>query len=577
MSSIDDLKDDGISIDATAAPKERVNIGVSRNTEQRNTSNRVAVDTASIPEDPEDTSNIRESYVTDLLEGPDSPFEKYLEEKKEEMIERMAMEENAEDIDEEDLDDEDEDSDVEDSNDPLNNIAKFDSAPSLLDDEVENVKMEEEDISSLLDDEEDEDEEEYSKPDSESDTVTKSLNEIKPVTARRVVAEEDKATENKSTDEDDEYSDDINDNNIEITTTESPVVVDEDDSVDSTVESSQDEILKNLQKMATEKLKPISQKLNLSGFSILKKPTSNIKVLQQQAVRSIKWVLPDSESIVVMREFNGSELESLREFSEDNTSVEMLTRKYRMIYDHITSPKPSNFETWLKTTPYADSDHLFFAVYIASFKGANYLPIDCKDPKCKNTFITDDIPIMNMVKFENDAAKKKFTEIYQNETTNSKDLYSSDIFPLSNNVAIGFKEASIYSLFELASLDRAFREKHSTIIDFVPFIDALYIIDQEDKTLTPIGYKGYPESASKTTKSKIQTFAKVLKTLTVDEFGPIKAYIREVNNRSQTMTYQYPEIECPKCHKLTPATPTSAEELVFTRYQLGTLVNTALK
>ena len=43
------------------------------------------------------------------------------------------------------------------------------------------------------------------------------------------------------------------------------------------------------------------------------------------------------------------------------------------------------------------------------------------------------------------------------------------------------------------------------------------------------------------------------------------------------MDYVYPSVTCPKCGKETKEQISSAEELVFIRYQLGALVNTSLK
>jgi hypothetical protein len=300
-------------------------------------------------------------------------------------------------------------------------------------------------------------------------------------------------------------------------------------------------------------------------------------LLKEQQVKAAKWVLPSQNSTVQMKEYLGSELEALREYSEDASSLTQLSKRFKSIYDHIISPKPATFEAWTKLTPYSDIDHYFFAVYIASFKGANFLPMDCENNKCKETFLTDDINIMDMVKFDNDKAKEKFIELYQNEEVSpSSGLYCTEIVPLSDKVAVGFKEPSVYSLFEIAALSTKNREKYASILDFIPYIDALYLIDKVNSSLIPVGYKVYTDNATKSTLSKVQMYDKVLKTLTVDEFGPIKAYIKAINDRSEGIGYIYPSVTCPKCKTQTTERRTTAEELVFTRYQLGALVNTSL-
>ena len=352
----------------------------------------------------------------------------------------------------------------------------------------------------------------------------------------------------------------------------------EDDSTTEVGDVDDNEVLKHLQKLATEKLKPVSKKLDISSFTVLKKPATNINpIFQAASARVIKWVLPAQGSIVLMKEFSGAEIEKMREYSENSRSVDSLNRRFHMIYDHIVSPKPATFEQWMKTTPYEDVDHYFFAVYIASFKDANYLPVDCANNKCNETFITEDINIMDMVKFENNEAKNKFVKLYQSEATPAgKGVYCTETVPITNTVAIAFRQPSIYNLIEIASLDERSRNTYSHILDYIPYIDTMYAIDTEQQTLTPINYKVFPDNAQRTIRSKIKKYESIFSLMSVDEFGPIKAYVRAITEKTTGMSYVYPAVECPKCHTLTTEHPASAEQLVFTRYQLGSLVTTSL-
>ena len=354
--------------------------------------------------------------------------------------------------------------------------------------------------------------------------------------------------------------------------------IEEEDSGESEDDSA--EILKKLKDLATERLKPVSKRLDISSFTVIKQPISNTKEFNVNPIKAAKWVLMNQEATVMMKEFTGAELERLREFTQDGAnSVSSITKRYKLIYDHIDSPKPASFETWLKTTPFSDEDNYFFAIYIASFKGANYIPRDCSDQtSCKETWLTEDVDIMDMVKFDDEDAKKKFARIYQAEDSSmtKAGLYVSERVPLSNTVAASFREPSIYTRIELASLDAEFREKYSAIMEFIPYIDSLYLINQEEGTLTPVGYKSFTNNNIKTTKSKIQQFAKVLSTLSIDEFGTIRPFVNEIATRSNGISYIIPECTCPKCGKVVEEVSTSAEEMLFTRYQLGALVNTSL-
>lgn len=366
---------------------------------------------------------------------------------------------------------------------------------------------------------------------------------------------------------------------IEVTTSNEQFVkdIEVEDEADN-IDVDEDEQLKQMQKLATERLKPVSKKLDISTFTILKKPVTNVNsILHEQKSRVAKWVLPAQESVVLMRTFSGSEIELLRQFSEDNRSVDALNRRYRMIYDHIMSPKPATFDAWLKSTPYEDVDHYFFAIYIANFKGANYLPLTCSNKNCKNSHLTEDLPIMNMVKFDDDKAKEKFTKLYESEgNIVGKGIYSTEVVPLSDKIAVSFKQPSIWNLIEIASIDSETRNKYSAILRYIPYIDTIYEIDAENMQLIPITYKMFPNDVSHTIKSKIQKYNNLFDTLTIDEFGPVKAYISALDEVKTGISYVYPAIECPKCHTISDEMDITAEELVFIRYQLGALVSTSL-
>lgn len=512
---------------------------------------RTVVDlTSKFPEEKDE--NIRESFAKDILEGEDSPFEKYKKEKIEEMNERMAVYEDEVEIDQDD--EEEDDNDEED-------VLSFNEFGG---------EEEKEDIESFS---------------VETETINKEEpveeSTVNTVDVHPIIESEEKINDTENVVypevekvEEQETVEDVSVTNIDNTTEEVEIIEDDEAEVDV----DEDEVLENLKKLATEKLKPTAQNLDISSFTVLKKPTANLKSLKTKQLRAAKWVLPTQESIVLMKEFSGSELESLREFSEDTKSASMLFRKYRCIYDHIVSAKPASYEAWLKSTPFADIDHYFFAAYIASFKGSNYLPLDCADKKCGKTFLSDDVPFMRMVKFNSDKSKEKFNELYESEQdTAGKGLYCSEIVPLNSEVAIGFKDASIYNLLEISTLDDTTKTKYSNIIEYIPYIDALYIIHPESQSLEPVGYKVYPENATKTIKSKIKKFNDVLKTLSVDEFGQIRPFISSIRTRVNDISYMYPSVDCPNCGKPTEETPMSAESMLFLRAQLSALVNTSLK
>lgn len=621
MAKIDDLKTNAnkskvvnmstpMNSSRNATKKPKTVIGpVSSQSQASNSSDRISFDLTSMPKkvDPSDES-IHESPVTDILSGPDSPFAKYVANEVREMNtylddyedEKEAEGEiafpddpesgrpkdimqNATLMEDETFDDdievEEEDNNMEINQ--RNNVTEPEKVQSVMDEEPEisieddvndGIRISEDDIESYSDDFD------FEEEDEEEPARDESYDELDIDTEPDDIEEEVK--EESVADEPADIT--ISADELEINTSSTPstyeydLMMDEDEEETPSVTKSTDDSLKELQRMATEKFKPISKKLDISSFTIARKPTSKSKAVQNKNIRIAKWVAPSQGTIILMREYLGSELESLRELSENANSMISLNRKYNSVYDHIASPKPSSYEAWAKCTPFSDIDHYFFAIYIANFKGVNYLPADCENKVCKTTYLTDDVPVLDMVKFDTEENKKKFMHIYKDEIQPSAvGLYVTEAVPISNQIAIAFKEPTLADIIDIVGLDQRFRDQHSTIIDYIPYMDKLYYIDIANQTLTPFEFKTY-DTPVKTAKSKVQTYDKILKSLDVDEFGLIKSYARAIAERNSGVSYIYPESECPKCHHTITEKAATAEELLFTRYQLGALVNTSL-
>ena len=583
MSALDNLKDGSVNIDITnpdhtvgvmeSDSAQPVTMGRAKTIITQNNQRpqpapaapRQSVNVSTIaPQDNEEADvpmDAGEALAKSILEGPDSAFHKYVEKETSEYHEWMAEQQEKAELEAANKDEKSMEQSAEASE------GKGSLISDDFDEESDDASMDldDMDVTDNLDiDEDNGDDEVYSEESNATLTEETDLSN-----------DEDAVFDAPDIDLDVEEGVESIGDSVEDTTDDN-----EDEEINNSeiAETDDDTILKQLQDMATERLKPTSKKLDISSFTVVKKPVTNVMpFFKPNKAKVAKWVLPTQKATIFMKEFSGSELEKLREYSEDRNSVDALNRRFHMIYDHIASARPSSFEQWLKVTPYRDVDHYFFAIYIASFNGANFLPEDCINTRCKKTFLTDDIKIMDMVKFENSKAKEEFSKLYKSEASPvSNGLFVSEVVPLSESVAIGFREPSIYNVFELASLDDATRRKYSSIIDYIPYIDELYVINQETHELIPVGYKKYTNNAVKTVQSKLQKYEKIFNTLSVDEFGPVKAYVRDIIAMNPGMYYVYPSVECPQCHTMTEEQRTSAEELVFTRYQLGALTNTSL-
>lgn len=411
------------------------------------------------------------------------------------------------------------------------------------------------------------------------------------------IKEDTKVEEKKIEEKEPEYTSDVD---IEMHTSKEERKIESEETEDEVADTDdedaafRDENMKRVQKIVAERLKPASLGLDLSSFTIAKKAEINAKeIFDSYKARVSKWVAMNQESVIYMREFSGAELEKLMEYYNAYSSSVRLARRYetatvdtrsakqmyQMIYDHLEGPKPANFNTWLKLTPVSDIDNYFFSIYISSFMGANFIPIDCGE--CKKSYVTEDINIMdNMVKFPTQEARDKFTNIYNsNNIPATKGIYTTEVVPLTNMVAIGFKEPSIDDMIAINEVDKKTQTEFSNIITFLPYIDNLYKIDVANHTLIPIGYKKY-DSESKNIRSKLRKYEAVFTSIGIDAFSPVKAYITALDQKtSRGINYVLPETTCPECGHVNPEIPIGNGEvadMVFTRCQLGALVSTSI-
>lgn len=341
-----------------------------------------------------------------------------------------------------------------------------------------------------------------------------------------------------------------------------------------------DELMNKLRRMATEKLKPTKARIDISNFQVSTGTVKNINpILNSKESKVAKWVLFNQEQIVLMREFTGVELQTFVE-TAGNTGVSNVSRRYRLIYNHIESPKPETFEKWLKSTPFSDADHYYFGVYVASFEGSNYMPIDCAGQNCpEGTFVSDNIPVMNLVKFKDNETRNKFKRIYQDEEINNniEGKYVYNIVPINDSIAIAFKEPMLYDYIESMNVDNTFQRKYNNTLQLMPFIHEIYAIDVNSGQLIPVGYQQYDGNAAKTFRSKVRKYNTLFSYLSPDEYSLIEAYSSDISNKSDGITYITPSLKCPYCGTESAEQEMTAESLVFTRYQLGALVNTTLK
>ena len=412
------------------------------------------------------------------------------------------------------------------------------------------------------------------------DPVTQDYNDNIPIVETK--KEEKKEEPEKKEDPHKGIEDSVKDPNIGVDVNmsidESDIDIEleaDEDDVSSSIEAvDEDENMKEFQASISEKIKPVTKALNLSSFKVVSRPVSLSEALNSTKKAAMSWALPNSNQYIAMSEFSGKEIEQLGDTSGLNR-YEIMKNRYQLFYNHIVSPKAATFEQWLKTTSFLDNDHLYFAVYGANFAGSNFVPYDCS--ACKNTFLSDNIPLEDMYKFKNDETKEKFNKIRNQQNTSPAGLYVSEVIQISDSIAIGFRDPSIYNIiFETAMLDDTFTEKYRDIIAVLSYIDNIYLINADTQSISPIAYKIDKNNTAKTIKARIITYAKILEKLAPDQYYIILSYLNAINSRGDEITYIKPEVTCPNCGTVIPEQEVTAESLVFTRAQLASLSATSL-
>lgn len=401
------------------------------------------------------------------------------------------------------------------------------------------------------------------------DSVTKELTET--ITPQAVEAEKIVNFDNAPKKE--EYNIPTNLDELEF-----PDDEEEDDDNNTTTESDEDrdsEIINNKLKEAVKsKIKPVAGKYNLSAFTISKKPVALNAVMEKVEnpnLRAADWIAYNTGNKFRMVGFTGAEIDKM--INPGGNRMQSESVRYKMLYDHIIdADKPATMEQWAKATSFFDIEHYWFGGFRATFEGTAYMPITNCPTDNKHVFLTDNLDIMQFVKFENDDAKLRFNDIYTGKIANNKRIYNADIVPVSEDFAVAFREPSIFNMvFEIAMLDQEFLNKYRDIIALVSYIDDIYYIDKSTMELRPIEYRVYPNNTAKTAKSKIIQFAKAIRKLSSDQYHAILMYIQEITNTGNHISYQIPEVTCIECGATIPAMPISADELVFTRHRLAAL------
>lgn len=373
-------------------------------------------------------------------------------------------------------------------------------------------------------------------------------------------------------------------------------VEDEMDASSNDEELSREEIMKiseaaekNLKSDILKKLINTGKTLNTSQFVVSNKVISMSDALRhipnRNAERVAIWPLLQANRPYKASALKGPEVALLadEDSSQEVRNIGLSMTQVKILFEHDANPyRPKSVEQWAKTIPFTDIENIFAALYVASLRGSNYVPLACPKQSCQHAYLSENLEIDHMLKFDNDAAKKRFETIKSMElTAKQSESYESILNVINDKFAVTIKIPSVFTmLYEYNTLDQDFKNKYKTMSAIIQYIDRIMYIDKDSSQFVPIGWKTYPGDYSKSFKSKIVTYAKILKEFNDVDFNLLMSLINSLINdalESRNVHFEIPETKCPKCKTTIPAREINARGLVFMRQRLVELATTPSK
>lgn len=470
----------------------------------------------------------------------------------------------------------------------------MDDLDAAVDREIENITKLHEDIAAKQ-------EEEYEA--AELEREEQELSKDDEFALNGTVSADDYIDENKNDDdEDDDIIDTIKNNDRTVAyddhgikndnkTFEKPKInildnIDDDDLFDDATDEKNennnndaeaDTLLEELKNQIKQRVEPIKKSFDLSKFTISQKAVSAQKVMKlavQVHQNVADWVLPSAGRSISVSGLSGPEILKLNPENSNRNRQNTFRDMYRVIYDHIVDGNKPDFEVWLKQTRFVDMQHIYFALYMATFGGSNFLNYTC--PKCEKVFIKD-VDFKDMVMYADDETKEKINCMLKQDTTShNSDSYNVELIQVSNSYVLGIKTPSIWNvIMETASLSEKFLDKYSDLIDMVSYIDSAYLIDEQNGMLIPVNTKPDPNDMAKTAARRIKAMYDIIATLNSEEFYALRSKINEHDEfATSKISYKIPETICPHCATKVPENRNvTPDNMLFMRHQLAAIAN----
>jgi hypothetical protein len=179
--------------------------------------------------------------------------------------------------------------------------------------------------------------------------------------------------------------------------------------------------------------------------------------------------------------------------------------------------------------------------------------------------------LSEMVKYKDDAAKAYVDKLLDSEPKYG--TVAAQLCQISDNIAIAFRKPTVWNvMFEDYYLPDKVRQQMSNIVAIFRHIENVYIIDRGTHQLLPVDTKPVPGNMGKTLKNRFKIYYDVLRSLSSDQLQSIMPIIGDLHKEIEYVSYQYPEVTCPKCGSKVSSQIQAPIDILFIRHQLQTIL-----
>lgn len=275
----------------------------------------------------------------------------------------------------------------------------------------------------------------------------------------------------------------------------------------------------------------------------------------------------------------GSSYEIIALLKEASNSVLDTEAKWQLIYDKIETMscgKPATFTEWLKITAASDYNTFLYGILVATYPDDDTITFTCNTADCKKEKYEFNwsYSVRGLLRAErmSDVMKERFSKTVDNSHTVSlSKAYAENESPMSNTKRVKLPysemivELQIQSAYDLIykSISDLGKEdvdkKYAEIAVLSTSVGRILVPDMEEG-LDEYGNYSYYELV------EALEIVEALYTLQDKDLVILNSLVTEIYS-DISFDFGLMNIECPKCHQITPYHPMEVENILFRKLQ----------